>query len=79
MSLLKRIERSGAQPQVDGAPNEPPAGLPWRPAAAQREESDATRLSIQQRVISELDPKVDLADGERVRREIDEIFSRTAD
>ena len=94
MSLLKRIEsaRPGSSP---GAPGEnlpaPTGGAPGGPGAAPPQ---ATRLMsqgpvrksfrdvkfrIQNRVIQDLDPKLDLSNQVEVRRQIEEIFGKVID
>ena len=44
-----------------------------------RESFRDTKFRIQQRVISDLDPKLDLSNQVEVRRQIEEIFSRAVD
>ena len=91
MSLLRRIE--SARPGVDGAPALPSLPVPAGPAggtpsagasrmlsqAPVRESFRDTKFRIQGRVISDLDPKLDLANQVEVRRQIEEIFSRAVD
>jgi pilus assembly protein CpaF len=91
MSLLRRIE--SARPGVDGAPPLPvpapvaPANGSTPAAGASRMLSQApvresfrdTKFRIQGRVISDLDPKLDLANQVEVRRQIEEIFGRAVD
>src|SRR5256714_4911751 len=93
MSLLKRIEsaRPGAGPGSSPAPASPGAGAPaGPPAGAQnsarlmtqgpgRESFRDVKFRIQNRVISDLDPKLDLTNQVEVRRQIEEIFSRVID
>jgi pilus assembly protein CpaF len=58
----------------------PPAMPPAPRMTAQvpvRESFRETKFRIQQRVISDLDPKLDLANQVEVRRQIEEVFSRT--
>src|SRR5260221_3359486 len=92
MSLLKRIEsaRPGTQADDrvatttlppaggrDGGPSAPPARLMGQSAA--RESFRDVKFRIQNRVISDLDPKLDLSNQADVRREIEDIFSRVID
>ncbi len=95
MSLLRRIEsvRPGADgslplplpPAQAGAPSPlPPAGTPPAPTrmvsqAPAREAFRDTKFRVQQRVISDLDPKLDLTNQVEVRRQIEEIFSKAVD
>ncbi|MBX3028713.1 MAG: CpaF family protein [Chloroflexi bacterium] len=73
-------------PPAPGAPGQPPAGpggsvpvpapsrmLSQVPA---RESFRDTKFRIQQRVIQDLDPKLDLSNQIEVRRQIEEIFGR---
>src|SRR5213595_421168 len=64
----------------------PPGGAPPAPAAPRlmtaapvRESFRDAKFRIQQRVISDLDPKLDLANQVEVRREIEEAFGRALD
>jgi pilus assembly protein CpaF len=61
-----------------GPPLAPPP-LPPRMAAQVpvRESFRETKFRIQQRVISDLDPKLDLSNQVEVRRQIEDVFSRT--
>src|SRR5713226_9046190 len=95
MSLLKRIEsaRPGAgpvpaSPGVPTAPSGPgtPAG-PTSQAPVQRLMTQApvresfrdVKFRIQNRVIQDLDPKLDLSNQVEVRRQIEEIFGKVID
>ena len=68
-------------------PPTPPPGAPAAPPMAQRvinqvpvrESFRDTKYRIQQRVISDLDPKLDLTNQVEVRRQIEEIFSLAVD
>jgi pilus assembly protein CpaF len=93
MSLLKRIEsaRPGTQAEERVAsPTLPPGGgqgggpsgaSPARlmGQSAVRESFRDVKFRIQNRVISDLDPKLDLSNQADVRREIEDIFSRVID
>ncbi|MEZ0241314.1 MAG: CpaF family protein [Chloroflexota bacterium] len=93
MSLLKRIEsaRPGTQaedrvatptpPPGGGHDGGPPAAAPARlmGQSAVRESFRDVKFRIQNRVISDLDPKLDLSNQADVRREIEDIFSRVID
>src|SRR3970282_1903106 len=94
MSTLKRIEsaRPGSGPQTPattgpgaGAPSQPPGGptTPTGPrlmaAAPARESFRDVKFRIQNRVIQDLDPKLDLSNQVEVRRQIEEIFGRVID
>src|SRR5215210_1496263 len=95
MSLLKRIESArpgspgiptGSVPTMPVVPGTP-AGLAPANAQAPRLVSQApvresfrdVKFRIQGRVISDLDPKLDLANQVEVRREIEEIFGKVID
>src|SRR5881296_1675266 len=95
MSLLKRIESArpgaGPAPASPGLPVAPggPAG-PGGPTAAAppqrlmtqtpvRESFRDVKFRIQSRVISDLDPKLDLTNQVEVRRQIEEIFGKVID
>jgi pilus assembly protein CpaF len=65
---------SGGPPQGAGAP--PPRILTQVP---HRESFRDAKFRIQNRVISDLDPKLDLANQVEVRRQIDESFGRALD
>src|SRR5215212_10121696 len=94
MSLLKRIEsaRPGANddrgstavttpPSGNGGASAPPPASPQRLTTQlpSRESFRDVKFRIQNRVISDLDPKLDLANQVEVRRQIEEIFSRVID
>jgi pilus assembly protein CpaF len=95
MSLLRRIEsaRPGAEGtvQLPPSPTQTPSvpnGSGTLPATPQsrmmsqvpvRESFRDTKFRIQQRVISDLDPKLDLSNQVEVRRQIEEIFSKAVD
>src|SRR6266550_21132 len=93
MSLLKRIE--SARPGTPGDDRPAPASGPpsgardgSAPAAAPsrligqpqiRESFRDVKFRIQNRVISDLDPKLDLSNQVEVRRQIEEIFGKVID
>src|ERR1043165_8963684 len=94
MSLLKRIEsaRPGAAPASGpGVPAVPPGpGAPGGQPPAQpsgrlmtqapvRESFRDVKFRIQSRVISDLDPKLDLSNQVEVRRQIEDIFGKAID
>jgi len=94
MSLLKRIEsaRPGQEPAVAGTPAPaapagggaaPPAVTPVAPRlmsqAPVRESFRDVKFRIQNRVIQDLDPKLDLSNQVEVRRQIEEIFGKVID
>src|SRR6478736_190378 len=95
MSLLKRIEsaRPGAS-GAPSAPSAPGSNLPSPPAggppsaptpgrltsqAPVRESFRDVKFRIQNRVIQDLDPKLDLSNQVEVRRQIEEIFGKVID
>src|SRR5919197_1832437 len=93
MSLRKRIESArpgaGATAPVPTAPAgpggvQPPAsGAPVAPRlmtqAPVRESFRDVKFRIQNRVIQDLDPKLDLSNQVEVRRQIEEIFGKVID
>src|SRR5215207_5447148 len=94
MSLLKRIESarpgattpttpgsSGNLPApVGGPPAGPPAAAPrLMGSAPARESFRDVKFRIQNRVIQDLDPKLDLSNQVEVRRQIEEIFGKVVD
>src|SRR5687767_476739 len=94
MSLLKRIESArpgGAAEAPASAPGSnvpaPPGGGPPTVPAAPRLQSQGpvresfrdVKFRIQNRVIQDLDPKLDLSNQVEVRRQIEEIFGKVID
>src|SRR3954469_4018147 len=92
MSLLKRIEsaRPGAEgspapaapPPSSGGGSQAPSAPPAPRLVSQapgRESFRDVKFRIQNRVIQDLDPKLDLTNQVEVRRQIEEIFSRVID
>jgi len=72
-------QSGGVQPQGPGGPQGPmPSGPPSRMLSQVpvRESFRDTKFRIQQRVIQDLDPKLDLANQIEVRRQIEEIFGK---
>jgi len=94
MSLLRRIEGqrpAGQQPaaHAPGAPT-PPPGTPTPPrapvegplsqtAAPARDLNRDIRLRLQNRIINNLDPRLDLSDAKAVRANIEDMFNRFLD
>jgi len=94
MSLLKRIEsaRPGST-GPEAAPGAPGSNLPVAPGGAPptqtsprltsqapvRESFRDVKFRIQNRVIQDLDPKLDLSNQVEVRRQIEEIFGKVID
>jgi pilus assembly protein CpaF len=95
MSLLKRIESArpgsdggapAAQPPGSNLPapaGGPPSSIPSVPRlqtqAPVRESFRDVKFRIQNRVIQDLDPKLDLSNQVEVRRQIEEIFGKVID
>ncbi len=74
----------GAMPPSGAAPGQPALPRPPMPPRVisqvpVRESFRDTKYRIQQRVISDLDPKLDLTNQVEVRRQIEEIFSIAID
>ncbi len=81
MSLLKRIEKGG---QTPGLPQQPPT--PTTPAppdelrrrqmpAQPRDAYAELKSRLQQKIVQELDPKIDLSKQDQVRRTLEELFN----
>jgi pilus assembly protein CpaF len=84
MSLLKRIgATSGTTGQLPGTHATPAAPARLGTPPAQRREEDNSvielRQRVQQRLINELDPKLDLSNVARVRQQVEEIFNTILD
>ena len=93
MSLLKRIESARPGSAAPGAPGVPGSNLPAIPGgptnapvsprltsqAPVRESFRDVKFRIQNRVIQDLDPKLDLSNQVEVRRQIEEIFGKVID
>ncbi len=74
----------GTQPPAEtpGAPpTPPPAAAPSRFAGAMpaRESFREAKFRVQNRLVNELDPKLDLSNQVEVRRQIEELFGKIAD
>ncbi|MFQ3662344.1 MAG: CpaF family protein [Chloroflexaceae bacterium] len=80
MSLLKRI---GATPgEAAATPAARPGGsigAPRTPAAREDDTFNEIKLRVQNRLINELDPKLDLSNKARVRRQVEEAFQAILD
>ncbi|HEX2141407.1 MAG TPA: CpaF family protein [Candidatus Limnocylindria bacterium] len=74
-----------AAPPRPGAPVTPPppggqpAGRPFLGALPARESFREAKFRVQNRLINELDPKLDLTNQVEVRRQIEELFGKIAD
>lgn len=84
MSLLKRIEKTSPTPSVTSpaAPSAPPTGSPSDDAIRRRQAPapphDAyadLKTRVQQKIVADLDPKLDLSKQDQVRRTIEEMFN----
>ncbi len=83
MSLLKRIGKTniptepvGQGPAAPAAPMSPPDDLRRRQAPAPARDALAElKTRLQQKIVAELDPKIDLSKQEQVRRTIEELFN----
>ena len=83
MSLLKRMDKSG---QVDGTPKpsatshhvkpQPTEQRRRAPTAAQKDAFKALRESIQDKLVAELDPAMDISRTDEVRRSIQDLFDQ---
>jgi len=80
MSLLKRI---GATPgEAAATPAARPGGgiaAPRVPATREDDTFNEIKLRVQNRLINELDPKLDLSNKARVRRQVEEAFQAILD
>ncbi|MBA3741317.1 MAG: CpaF family protein [Chloroflexi bacterium] len=80
------VPPSGGTPQTPaqttgGPPTPPPAATPSRFSGAMpaRESFREAKFRVQNRLVNELDPKLDLSNQVEVRRQIEELFGRIAD
>jgi pilus assembly protein CpaF len=85
MSLLRRIEKTqpGApeQPATEGTGGAGPVTPPrsFVGASPNRESFREAKYRVQNRLINDLDPKLDITNQVEVRREIESLFTRIAD
>jgi len=95
MSLLKRIERAQPGQEADlrpvpaGTPKPAPSGegpaapqgpaRPFAGGAPTRESFREAKYRVQNRLINELDPKMDLSNQVEVKRQIEDLFGKIAD
>ena len=83
MSLLKRIGGASIEnsPAVSPTRQGAPAATKVGPTPRDAEESNFTdiKLRVQERLIGELDPKLDLANAAKVRRQVEDIFNSILD
>ncbi|HEU5015271.1 MAG TPA: CpaF family protein [Roseiflexaceae bacterium] len=86
MSLLKRIGNTSPGAEPGAPPSVRPGARPesvGRLGPAPREQEETTfvdlRMRVQDRLISELDPKLDLSNAVRVRRQVEDIFNSILD
>ena len=70
---------TGPAPGAPGAPPPPAAGRPFLGAAPARESFREAKYRVQNRLVNELDPKLDLSNQAEVRRQIEELFGKIAD
>ncbi|HEX9077184.1 MAG TPA: CpaF family protein, partial [Anaerolineae bacterium] len=83
MSLLKRIEKLGGTPPSAGgpaAPSTPPPASPEdlrqrKQPAPPRDAYSELKSRLQQKIVAELDPKIDLSKQDQVRKTIEELFN----
>ena len=78
MSLLRRIESARPSDEAPTGDAAPPSAIAAARlgAAPARESLREAKARIQSRVISDLDPRLDLSNQLEVRRQIEELFSR---
>lgn len=85
MSLLKRIGGGPADPNAIPPPHRPgvsqPAAGKFGAAPRDAEDNNFTdlKLRVQERLINELDPKLDLSNAAKVRRQVEDIFNTILD
>jgi pilus assembly protein CpaF len=79
------VPESQAPAPKPGAPTPPapgggtPAGRPFLGSLPARESFREAKFRVQNRLINELDPKLDLTNQVEVRRQIEELFGKIAD
>ncbi|HET6381273.1 MAG TPA: CpaF family protein [candidate division Zixibacteria bacterium] len=66
-------------PAAPPPPGAPGAGRPFLGALPARESFREAKFRVQNRLINELDPKLDLTNQVEVRRQIEELFGKIAD
>jgi len=78
MSLLRRIESARPSDEAPTGDAAPPSAIAAARlgAAPARESLREAKARIQSRVISDLDPRLDLSNQLEVRRQIEELFNR---
>ena len=86
MSLLKRIGGAAPGPETPPAPTRPGAPPPSTPAlgsrgagAAPDDNFNEIKLRVQNRLINELDPKMDLGNKAKVRKQVEDAFQAILD
>ena len=86
MSLLKRIGGSTTTMGESSAPNNRPSGAhsePSKLSGPPRERDDSNfvdiRSRVQNKLIGELDPKLDLSNAAKVRQQVEDIFNTLLD
>lgn len=85
MSLLKRIGGGPTDPNAIPPPHRPGVSQPMagKFGAAPRDAEDNNftdlKLRVQERLINELDPKLDLSNAAKVRRQVEDIFNTILD
>ena len=83
MSLLKRIEKASPTQPSGAAPTVPNAPTPASPEDMHRRQSPAPphdaygdlKNRVQQKIVAELDPKLDLTKRDQVRKTIEDMFN----
>jgi pilus assembly protein CpaF len=64
---------------LTSAPAAPPANRPFMGSLPARESFREAKFRVQNRLINELDPKLDLTNQVEVRRQIEDLFGKIAD
>ncbi len=77
----RRLRPRGRAPRLRPTPGggAPAAGRPFLGALPARESFREAKFRVQNRLINELDPKLDLTNQVEVRRQIEELFGKIAD
>ncbi len=77
MALLRRIggppERK--EPTRPGVPGAPPEEVPVAPLPRERSAFEEIKKRVQERLLSELDPRLDLSRTAEVRQQVQEVFN----